>query len=87
VNSDNTQLHPTHIDKARDAILRRFRELNTPPTGIAKLSLFSEKMAQYRGGYFAAAMQQLEHEQHIEMLMQGHFVRLTVQGYEAAQEV
>jgi hypothetical protein len=87
VISDNTQLHPVHINKARDSILRRFRSLNTPPEGTAKLSLFLEEMRLYSGGYFEAARRQLVSEQCIEMLMQGNFVRLRLQGYEAAQEV
>jgi hypothetical protein len=81
----STELHPGHLDNARSAILRRFRELNTPPDGIAKLSLFFQQMNQYRGGYFAAAMALLADEQCIEASITG-FLRLTPQGYAAARE-
>lgn len=81
----STELHPGHLDNARSAILRRFRELNTPPNGIARLSHFLAQMNQYRGGYFHAAIQQLADEQCIESAMTS-FLRLTPQGYEAARE-
>jgi hypothetical protein len=79
----STELHPAHLDNARSALLRRFRDLNTPPNGTAKLSLFFEQMTQYRGGYFEAARQQLVREQCIEMLTTG-FMRLTPRGYATA---
>lgn len=81
----NTELHPIHLDNARSAILRRFRDINTPPNCTAKLSLFFEQMTEYRGGYFEAARQQLVREDCIEMLSTG-FMRLTPQGYEAAHD-
>lgn len=82
----NTLLHPAHLNHARSAILQRFRELNTHPNGIAKLSLFFQQMKQYRGGYFQAALQQLADEQCIEAADITGFLRLTPRGYEAAHE-
>jgi len=81
----NQQFHPSRLDSARSAILLRFRELNTAPNGLAKLSLFFEQMGQYRNGYFAAAMQHLANEHCIETAMTG-FLRLTLEGYKAAHE-